>query len=156
MKIHYNDTKWGVIQFYIIANWVFVHQLFQAENLWKLQRFALQACCWGMDWLATGGFPSLMPQSHPTTGPIRFLSPVRFLAREAEWSTRRNFTLVLFSWSHQATGPIWFDAGVHLWFDRIIRRTPHGSRAMPVRASNGHRTGISNVFHILRGPCRTC
>ena len=30
----------------------------------------------------------VMPQSHPTTGPIQFLSPVRFLARKAEWSAR--------------------------------------------------------------------
>ena len=42
----------------------------------------------------------LMPQSHPTTGPVRILSPVRFLARKAEWSARTNFTSVLFSWSH--------------------------------------------------------
>ena len=46
-------------------------------------------------------FPLLvMPQSHPTTDPVRFLSLVRFLARKAEWSARRNFTSVLFSWSH--------------------------------------------------------
>ena len=43
---------------------------------------------------------SFLPQSHPTTGPIRFLSPVRFLARKAEWSAHKNFTSVLFSWSH--------------------------------------------------------
>ena len=36
-----------------------------------------------------------MPQSHPKTGPVRFLSPMRFLARKAEWRTRRNFTSVL-------------------------------------------------------------
>ena len=93
-----------------------------------------------------------MPQSHPTTGLLRFLSPVWLLARKAEWSARKNFTSVLFSLSHQATGPVRFDTGVHLWFDRIISRTPHGSRGMPVRTSYGPRTGISYVFHILRDP----
>ena len=75
-----------------------------------------------------------------------FLSPVRFLARTAEWSPRRNFTPVLFSWSHQATGPARHDTAVHLWFDPIIRKTPHGPRAIPVRAWYGPRTEISNVF----------
>ena len=91
-------------------------------------------------------------QSHPTTGPVRYLSPVRFLARKAEWSARRNFTSVLFSWSHRATGPVRLDTAVHLWFGRMIRRTPRVPRAMPVRASYGPRTGIFNVFHILRDP----
>ena len=94
----------------------------------------------------------LMPQSHPTTGPIRFLSPVRFLAHKAEWSAHRNFSPVLFSWWHQATVPVQFDTGVHLWFDRIIHGTPHGSCEMPVRASYRPRTGISDVFHVLRNP----
>ena len=92
--------------------------------------------------------------SHPTTGPVRFLSPVRFLARTAEWSAHRNFTPVLFSWSHQAKGPVRLDTAVHLWFDPIIRNSPHGPRAMPVQASYGPRTEISNVFHILRNPYR--
>ena len=96
-----------------------------------------------------------MPQSHPTTGPVRFLSPVRFLARKAEWSTRRNFTSVLFLWSHQATGPVRLDMASYLWFGGIIRMTPRVPRAVPVRASYGPRTGIFNVFHILRDPCGT-
>ena len=83
-----------------------------------------------------------MPQSHPTTGPVRFLSPVRFLARKAEWSARRNFTSVLFSWSQQATGPVRLDTAVYLWFGWIIRMTPRVPRAVPVRASYGPRTGI--------------
>ena len=81
-------------------------------------------------------FPSdmtVMPQSHPTTGPVRFFSPIRFLARKAKWSARRNFTSVLFSWSHQATGPIRLDTAVRLWFGRIIRRTPRDARTGPVR-----------------------
>ena len=97
-------------------------------------------------------FVHLIPQSHPTTGPVRLLSPVRFLARKAEWSTRRNFTQVLFPWSHQATGPVWLDTAVYLWFGWIIRRTPRVPHAIPVRASWGPRTGIFNVFHILRDP----
>ena len=95
---------------------------------------------------------SIMPQSHPNTGPVRFLSPVRFLARKAEWSARRNFTSVLFSWSHQATGPVRLDTAVYLWFGWIIRMTPRVPRVVPVRASYGPRTGIFNVFHILRAP----
>ena len=89
----------------------------------------------------------IMPQSHPTTGPVRFLSPVRFLARKAEWSARRNFTSVLFSWSHQATGPVRLDTAVHLWFGRMIRRTPRVPRTGPARESSmffisyGARTG---------------
>ena len=103
-----------------------------------------------------------MPQSHPTTGPVRFLSPVRFLACKAEWSARRNFASVLFPWSHQATGPVRSDMSAYLWFGWIIRRTPRVPRAMPIRAlvgptwaSYGPRTGILNVFHIPRGPCVT-
>ena len=76
---------------------------------------------------------TVMPQSHPTTGPVRFLSPVQFLAHEAEWSARRNFTSVLFPWSHQAKGPVRLDTSVHLWFGWIIRRTPRVPRAMPAR-----------------------
>ena len=84
------------------------------------------------------------------------LSPVRFLARKAEWSTHRNLTSVLFSWSHQQAimmGPIRLDTAVHSWFGRIIHRIPRVPRAMPVRASFGARTGIFNVFHIQRDPC---
>ena len=106
-----------------------------------------------------------MPQSHPTTGPVRFLSPVRFLARKAEWSTRRNFTSVLFPWSHQATGPVRFDTSAYLWFGWIIRRTPRVSRAMPVgaltepaRASYGPHKNLqcfSYPMGPVRGPCMT-
>ena len=79
----------------------------------------------------------LMPQSHPTTGPVRFLSPVRFPARKAEWSARRNFTSVLFSWSHQATGPYGltrlYTYGLVEWFPGL-----HG---YPVRCLCGHSAG---------------
>ena len=63
--------------------------------------------------------------------------------------------MVLFSWSHQATGPIRLDTDLHLWFDQIIRRTQHEPHAMPVRAPYRHlQSGISNVFHIIRAPYR--
>ena len=52
-------------------------------------------------------------------------------------------------------GPVRLDTVVHLWFGRMIRRTPRIPRAMPVRSSYGPRKGIFNVFHILRGPCGT-
>ena len=88
-----------------------------------------------------------MPQSHPTTGPVRFYHPYNFLlVRPSE----APITSVLFSWSHQAMGPVRLDTAVHLWFGRILRRTPRVPRAMPLRASYGPRTGIFNVFHILR------
>ena len=95
---------------------------------------------------------SVMPQSHPTTGPVRFLSPIRFLACKAEWSPRRNFTSVLFPWSHQAMGPVRLHTCAYLWFGWTIRRTPWVPRLMPVGASYGPRMVIFNVFHILRDP----
>ena len=93
---------------------------------------------------------SVMPQSHPTTGPVRFLSPARFLARKAEKSARRNFTSVLFSWSHQATGPVQLDTAVYLWFGWIFRRTPWVPRAGIVRESS--MCFISYGTHV--GPVR--
>ena len=108
----------------------------------------------------------LMPQSHPTTDPAQLLSPVWFFAREAEWSARRIFTSVLFSWSHQATGPVRLDTSVHLWFGRMIRKTPRVPHTMPVRApqgilqfffiSYGTRTGpVPDLQGCLTSPLRT-
>ena len=79
-------------------------------------------------------------------GPRTILSPVPFLARKAKWSVHRNFTSVLIPWSHQATGPVRLDASAYLWFGWISRRTPRVSRAMPILASCGPRTGIFSVF----------
>ena len=95
----------------------------------------------------------VMPQSHPTTGPVRFLSPVRFLARKAEWNARRNFTSVLFSWSHQATGHVRLDTAVHLWFGRIICRTPWVTGI--VRAPHGNLQYFSYPTGSVRGPYGT-
>ena len=97
----------------------------------------------------------LMPQSHPTTGPVQFSSPVRFLARKSDWSACRNLTLVLFSWSHKATGPVRLDTAVYLWFGWIIRKTPRVPRAMPVRAPYGNLQWFSYPTGPVRGPCVT-
>ena len=56
-------------------------------------------------------------------------------------SARRNFTSLLFSWSHQATGPVRLDTSEYLWFGWIIPRTPRVPCAMPVWP--------------VRGPCVT-
>ena len=74
-----------------------------------------------------------MPQSHPTTDPERFLAPVRFLTCNAEWSSRKYFTPVLLSWSHQATGPVRFDT------------TPYGNPQC-----------FSYLTVPVWGPCGTC
>ena len=79
-------------------------------------------------------------------GPRTVFSPVRFLARKAEWRARRNFTSMLFSWSHQATTPVRLDTAIHLWFGWMIRRTPRVSRAMPVRTSWGPARESSMFF----------
>ena len=81
----------------------------------------------------------LMPQSHPTTGPVQFLAPVRFLAHKAEWSARRNFTPVLFSWSHQATA--WQGCTVMAWSNNNSQDstwTPCGARMGVVWAPHGN------------------
>ena len=49
---------------------------------------------------------TFMHQAHPTTGPVGCLASVRYPARKAKWSALRNFTPVLFSWSHQAMCPL--------------------------------------------------
>ena len=101
-------------------------------------------------------FLPVLSQSHPTTGPVRFSSPVWFLARKAEWSARGNFTSVLFPWSHQATGPVRLDTAAYLlWFGWIIRRTPRVPRAMPVLAPHGNLQCFSYPTGPVRGPCVT-
>ena len=88
--------------------------------------------------------PLLMPQSHPNTGPVGFLASVRFLARKAEWSAHKVL--------HQccSCGHIRLDTAVNLWFDRIIHKTPHRPRAMPVWVSYGPARG-SPMFFISYG-----
>ena len=101
----------------------------------------------------------VMPQSHPTMAPVRFLSPVRFIARKAEWSVRRNFASVLFSWSHQATGPVRLDTAAYLWFGWIIRRTPWvppcDARTGIVRGPHGNLQCFSYPTGPVRGSCGT-
>ena len=84
---------------------------------------------------------------------LTILAPVRFLACKAEWGAHRNFTPVLFSWSHQTTGPVRPDTAVHLWFA--------GLHMDPVRCTCGRRAGPaleSPMFFIPQGyatPLRT-
>ena len=102
----------------------------------------------------------LLPQSHPTTGPVRFLSPVRFLARKAEGSARRNFTSVLFPWSHQATGPVRLRhvCILMVWLNNSqdSTGTPCGRRADAVRAQHGNLQCFLYPTGPVRGPCATC
>ena len=90
-------------------------------------------------------------------GPCTIFSTRTIFARKAERSARRNYTPLLFSWSHQAAGPVWFDTAVHLWFDRIIHRTSHRPRAMPVWAPHGNLQRFSYPTGPVRAPqgCRT-
>ena len=95
--------------------------------------------------------------AHPNTGPVRFLSPVRFFARKVEWSARRIFTSVLFSWPHQTTGPARLDTAVHmvhLWFGKMIRRTPRVPRTGIARAPQGNLQCFSYPTGPVRGPLR--
>ena len=162
----------------------------------------------------TSSCPSVLYQSHPATGPVRFLSPVRFLARKpseapvgilrrrccscghirlwtawhvcilitggnraklpsSRWRRRGRSLREVFACSrlfattdlsqicNRVTRPAVtsgygrLDTSAYLsclWFTWIIRRTLRLPRAMPVRASQRPRTGIFNVFHILRDP----
>ena len=52
-------------------------------------------------------------------GARTILAPVRFFARKAKWSFRTNFTPVLLSRSHQATGSVRLDIAVYPWFVRL-------------------------------------
>ena len=99
----------------------------------------------------------LMPQSHPTTGPVRFLSPVRFLARKAEWSARRNFTSVLFPWSHLATGLTGPARESSMFFISYGTRTgpvhdPQGCRRAPLRTRKGIDTTMIGKNPIQKSP----
>ena len=107
-----------------------------------------------------------MPQWHPTMGPIRFLAPVRFLARKAKWSACRNFTLVLFSWSHQATGPVrqaWHGCSLTVWLNNSQDSTwtPCDAHAGSARESPmffiSYRTHMGPVQDLQGVPCvQTC
>ena len=123
------------------------------------QWISLKRWCCHSEFLTTNYYVAhlIMPQSHPTTGPVRFLSPVRFLAPKAEWSARGNFTSVLSPWSHQATGPVRLDTAAYLWFGWRIRRTPRVPRVMPVRVTHGNLQCFSYPTGPVRDPqgCRT-
>ena len=52
-------------------------------------------------------------------------------------------------------GPVRFDTTVHLWFGRLILRTPSVPRAGPVRAPHGNHQCFSYPTGPVRGPCGT-
>ena len=112
--------------------------------------------------VATEDVPYLPEVEHPTTGPVRFLSPVRFLARKAEWSARRNFTSVLFPWSHQATGLTGPARESSMFFISYGARTgpvrdPQGCRRAPLRTRKGIDTtmiGKNPIQNPLTDPAR--
>ena len=101
----------------------------------------------------------LMPQSHPTTGPVRFLSPVRFLALKAEWSARRNFTSVLVLVVISVYGPRTARHGCTLMVgsndSQDSMDTPCGARTGIVRAPQGNLQCFSYPTGPVRGPLRT-
>ena len=111
----------------------------------------LGQCLWWYGYFVQHDILCIQPVTS-NHGPRTIFITVRFLARKAEWSAHKNFTSVLFSWSHQATGPVQLGTAVHLWFGRMIRRTPWVPCTVPVRASLGPRKGIFNVFNILLDP----
>ena len=113
------------------------------------------------DWSLFPGLQlTIMPQSHPTTGPIRFLAPVRVLARKAEWSARRNFTLVLFSWFTSGRGPRthWHGCIHMIWSNNSqdSMGTPCDARPGIVRAPHGNLQCFSYCTGPVRSPCGTC
>ena len=97
-----------------------------------------------------------MPQSHPTTGPVRFYHPYDFLpVRPSEAPVGILRRCCSRGHIRPRTDSVRLDTAVHLRFCRMIRRTQRVPRAMPVWVLYGPRTGIFNVFHILcAGPAR--
>ena len=116
--------------------------MFVVTNLKKLCRVRTEPHC--ISYWRQQGITWCLNHMQPRT-PYDFYHPYDFLpVRPSE--------AVLFSLPHQATGPLRLDMAVHLWFGWIIRRTPRVPHVVPFRASYGPRTGIFNIFHILRDP----
>ena len=100
-------------------------------------------------------------------GPRTVFTTRTIFARKAEWHVRRNFTSVLFSWSHQATAPygltrLYTYYGLVEWFAGLHGypvRCTCGHRTGPARESSmffisyGIRTGRQNAYGAARGPC---
>ena len=101
----------------------------------------------------------VMPQSHPTMGPVRFLSPIPFLARKAEWSTRTNFTSVLVVTLGYGPRTIWHDCTLVVWSNNSqdSMGTPCRARAGIVRAPHENLQCFSYPTGPVRGPqgCHT-
>ena len=92
---------------------------------------------------------TFMHQAHPTTGPVGCLASVRYPARKAKWSAFRNFTPVLFSWSHQAMCPLTASHGCTIMYCQNTHNYKE-PRAAPARASYGAQNGLFGVFHTTR------
>ena len=146
-----NIEFWAATRYCILCHIIRVTQsishqaMIQTEHLMMIK--AGRRMSWVMMTSSNGNIFRVMPQSHPTTGPARFLAPVRFIALRAVGILHRC----------RSRGYIRLNTAVHLWFDRIIRRTTHRPHAVPIWASYGSHMGISNVFYILRaraGPVR--
>ena len=84
-----------------------------------------------------------MPQSYPTTGPARFLSPIRFLARKAEWSAVGILRRCCSRGHIRLRAPYdltrLYAYGLVEWFAGsygFLVRCPYGHRAGPARESS--------------------
>ena len=156
--IKFIDAKYVLIWYVWLVLWVsYSVELHLIEKI-KLYPQLIFSCRINMavdDHIVVFLWYSLCLSHIQPQAPYDFYHSYDFFARKAEWSGRSNFTSVLFSWSHQATSPVWLDTAVYLWFGWMIRRTPRVPRAMPVQALCRARTWIFNVFHILRDPCMT-
>ena len=100
----------------------------------------------------------LMPQSHPTTSPERFLTPVRFLARKAEWR-RVGILRRCCSRGHIRLRPrtAWHVCILIVWLNNSqdSTGTPCDARAGNVRAPHGNLQCFSYPTGPVRKSCAT-
>ena len=97
-----------------------------------------------------------MPQSHPTTGPVRLLSPVRFLARKGRVKRPKEFyvSAVLVVISGYGPRTTWHGCILIVWLNNSQDSTG---------TTYGHRTGLTGLnlqcfsypVGPVRGPCVT-
>ena len=121
--------------------------------------YDITAMCHHANFVVVGGNLRLCLCHIQPRALVQFLTPVRFLARKTEWRARKNFTQVLFTWSHHATGPVLVGTDTHLNF---VKNKSQSS----TRAHHGHRTGptrdpsLCSILHgsrtrSTRVPCET-
>ena len=103
----------------------------------------------------------LMPQSHVTTGPVRFLSPVRFLPHKGRVKRPEEFYVgaVLVVTSGYGPRTAWHDCTLMVWSNnsRDSTGTPCDARAGIIRAPHGNLQCSSFPTGPARDPqgCRT-